>query len=1400
MSGTPAVDATSAGAATSQSAAASSAETAATPGTVSATTAATTAIAATKPVLSALASGDAVTLYFDATLSKLSLSGSSSYQSMPQYSGNSENASPIYCYYGGSAHEMTRVSSTPTDYDYNVYALASVPSGSTVQFLTWNGTPNQCSNCTASTTVPTALAAPCFFADTSDECGYNNSYRSGYWGEKGTIRDAGTGKGSTVVDIPSGTQTKSADKLYLNSTFYDYYTDYELNGLNRDAYTEGFAINQKNWVTFREFDQALSDYYASSGTESFPLYTGHFQPYNGTMFSAVAGTLNLSGYSNYNRFMAINNSGHDASGTDGKWYQVAQGLVASSLANYSNGDGTLQTNGGETQPHFNASFLEGSNSKKAKLGDVYNNVSFPFVKSSAFTDYQDGVSSGNKGKVSYWSYDSAKTSVEMKKDSSTGQYYLDDFGYDGSSNTSRPWSKNLNSSSGWNRDNADYGIFPFNSGSTETNANTYDYGFGYKLTIPFKLTSDGKIAGTDGQKYDTVFNFSGDDDVWVYVDGKLALDLGGDHAMTSGRLDFATKQYAVDTTVTNNNTHTNAGAKGDGTGVQSNSGSFSLVGGNGAQHYITLYYMERGMWESNMSVNFNFPDQNELLVGKTVDTTTNKVNDLFKGLFGDTKEFAYSISNQATHYGAKASTTTAAKSVAYSITSSNLAAASSSNTFAYEGTHAGKSDVAHYVAHYINSGLAYTDKRLGTISGVASDTDANGTKWGGLSFDIQSSASYLLSNCYLKITDANGHVASGRLTSGTLVGSASNSPNVWSTVKVSLGKLSGWNAIDSNVVSVAFEYDGTGKNVYAQPDFYLANLSFNPVTSTSSDGFETLDKDVADYGSVEAGDLMAASGALYSDDEATASTTDDTMGVVDSDGMFYLKDGETLDFVNQFRRGSYIGLTEELTPAQKALYATSYTVYEDGVAVGSSGTAGKSVTNASVRNLTNVSGTSVFDGRQENYLTDDAAFGDGLTSSLTKSGYANTGYTQTAYPTSSDGNTFVFRSYANPDTASSPIKISTVFDNAVRTGKVTVSKAQLGGAALDGSYTFYVEFYDVGGIGAETDGSLWSGPYTINTTDNTSFEIDGIPVGTQYRIHEVLPADGSSLGRVTEASAPTTSLEQLDGTVPASVTGADALSSAYVEGTAVEADETSSTGGKSYSYTFSNMKKPTVDLTLEKSWNGETAPSGASVRFGLYRHAVPIADVNAYADNGTAPTIPDLFSGSAVDSTNWAQVGDVIELTSGVSWKDVVTGLDCCAYDASGDVSGVYSYAIVELDAQGNPVKAGGSLSLGDDGSPYVTDYSAARVDLYKSYATHIKDKEGDVTSGIGTDALTATITNKAQTYALPKTGGMGVLPFELAGVALLIAALGLYGMRNARGRTDAAFSGNEKDMGKAER
>ena len=444
----------------------------------------------------------AIRIYYDATFSKMATGDAGNY-SIPK----ANNSETIYFRIkGGDGVESESGTLVKDGTNENLYYI-DIPQG--YSSIIFSGEKIDADNATKENGVSTAwLTIPtdgknCFYADTNDDAVYTNGQRGGYWAPKDTPRaETWKNTGTKVVDIASDNFTEEANTKYVTSTLYDYYTDYELNGNNRDNYNStyytpgekgGFA-SQRSWVVFRQFDSALSDYYSNCNAQ-YPIYTGHFQPtYSnwGIKFEEISAALNLWGFNsafkNENRFMAINNSTINEN-NKGEYYDYAyQGLVESQT---STGDATgepllkdTKENTKVAEPHFDEAFLSGTNSKKAKLGDVYKNVAFPFTKRQIFND--------DTG-VDYWYFDSQDTTLYLKQDSTTEQYFLK------SSTENRERSRNLDSNSAQKTINkngenvSSYGYFPFNETATEGRASTYNYGFGTKLQMDFTLTDDGKV-------------------------------------------------------------------------------------------------------------------------------------------------------------------------------------------------------------------------------------------------------------------------------------------------------------------------------------------------------------------------------------------------------------------------------------------------------------------------------------------------------------------------------------------------------------------------------------------------------------------------------------------------------------------------------------------------------------------------------------------------------------------------------------------------------------------------------------------------------------------------------------------------------------------------------------------
>ena len=561
----------------------------------------------------------------------------------------------------------------PKDYTHVQFSDTATPPTDNINGI--NG------RATATLTWDSSLTEPCFYADTGDDINYGGGYRDGYWDKKSAIRDAEAGKKKVdqnrkpVVKLEEKAFTQQANTKYIDSTLYDYYSDYELNGKTRADYSKEEFQTHRAFVEFEQFDRALSDYYKDyvpSSTEKkvqYPLYTGHFQPNrDSAWFSDIAANLGLYGWGYkdtetgdlYNTFMAVNNAVVDVKGTTENSLDSStfQGLVSDKRDK--NHNPTLYgTNLAE--PHFNEAFLTGENSAKAVLGKVYKDVAFPFTQSTVFKGTNNNDE--KESVAQYWYYDSSKTPLYLKKDTNEKDGYYLDSTMEG---TEKNRSQNLNTV---NKPTGTYGFFPFNQYAGD-HVIKYNYGYGAKLQFDFTLTEDGQIVvGHDDKgKEQTVpirFFFSGDDDVWVFIDDQLVLDVGGAHAKAQGLLEFG-EDASGDNTVTsyvskikdsNNQNYDSLKSNPKRVTFRDTPYEFywkskkPMTLPKNTKHTLTMYYMERGMWESNMAVAFNFPDHNELQVEKQVDATgiRGKLQPCFTN---SNLQFTVGIKNWATHYAA----------------------------------------------------------------------------------------------------------------------------------------------------------------------------------------------------------------------------------------------------------------------------------------------------------------------------------------------------------------------------------------------------------------------------------------------------------------------------------------------------------------------------------------------------------------------------------------------------------------------------------------------------------------------------------------------------------------------------------------------------------------------------
>lgn len=406
---------------------------------------------------------------------------------------------------------------------------------------------------------------------------------------------------------------------------------------------------------------------------------------------------------------------------------------------------------------------------------------------------------------------------------------------------------------------------------------------------------------------------------------------------------------------------------------------------------------------------------------------------------------------------------------------------------------------------------------------------------------------------------------------------------------------------------------------------YLRNFTFSSApTLPKQTGFTTAQYDVPDYGSATSGKLENAAFAVFSSNLGNGD-------VVDENGQFLLQDGETVTFNDQFRRGSYIALQEQIDPE---LYDTTWTVYENDVPVTSVSGNSKVVTTGEVNTLQNVSGTAPNDGRTEKAVV------------ATLDGHnTQNAYTEAQKP---NADMLVFRSYRNSADDNELTKLKVVFNNKVKTGKLIIRKVPAEGETLEGqTFTFTVRFGDVGG---QSLGNIIPPKEYTCTVENHNGEyygeivIDKIPVGTRFVVWEN-EQTGTSLKSVS-----------FEGGKDCAV----AADGVKVYGTIAEGEAHAVTA------TFVNTARELIGITVKKEWKTQDGTTD-----------IPQADLpNAIYLQLQRTETPNV-------ANSWQTVSgyESVELKKPdgyEGWTKQFTGLD--KYDASktGQDRTPYTYRVLE--------------------------------------------------------------------------------------------------------------------------
>lgn len=1073
--------------------------------------------------------GDTRTIYFDNFLSALSdLQVSynttdsdwnwSSYYDMKEYSGNFTGSTYVWQY--DIPADATQVRFTGKNND-----------------VTWTS---------VDITVSNGYDYPCWYAsqdkETIDEGDWWNNYQStgtlaGYWS---SLYDVNT-QGDNGVNIKSGTFSQEQGVYYATADFYDYYSDSELSG---GTPYDNTTYNRQGDT----FNRALSKYYKANNVGGTAEKTNP-----NTLYFGSGGTTGLDDEMTQNDGEGL--YGYDPGTHQNSWdgsgntrHTIVDGIVDDTLT-----DGTM-TQGGLKSPLFDSSWLRGSNDYRTALGQVYSNVLFPFTMNN------DG----------YWEFDSAKASdaVVLREDVFEG-YYLE--------RTNRPLSNPTTVSDS-------YGFFPYDDPDTVNSSDGHQRNNmnGVKMSIPFSLTDTKQVRNADGTSEDIEFTFTGDDDVWLFIDGQLVLDLGGIHDTASATINFRTGKI----TYPNSGT-TQTIVNLDSETVSAREEIVKNLDPN-TTHTITMFYLERGLEQSNLKMTFNFLQSSQLQVSNTVEIPE-EINDVFDEALTHLGGFQYDLKNQAVSGG-----TTAVENSAGYIKPGNHTALNATDTSGKTNiTMSNDGDQITYVntigqtLDVGSNNQTAIDARLGTIQ-----TSFSIGNYEYLRMNVNSSVSSQSgASLYVALVDNDGNRIGGWASVATYE-SNSNSlyANNWSMVRIDFDKLAqiqGTSFNKNNVTGIQIGFRSDATVQIKDLELYEA-MEEQPTT-----GFQVSMEQISDYGSIQSGALSNAEGAVYEHYDSAEATTGKTAMV--TGGAFALADGQRAVFTDKFRFGSYIYVNQE---SDEDIFDTTWTLTEGdsdilaGYLASNRGDI-NTVSNGNVNSLKDISGTMVNDGRTS--LVNNQAVA------------LNGGEGETA---------FVYRNYANPDdTVTAPVNLKVAYTNTLKYGSVTVEKRidvtnltkdQIN-AYKNSEYEFRLLFRNVAGRALEQqvgDGTDLTATLTVQVGDTVQQDgnnkylvgkatFDGIPAGTFYEIKEV-QQDGISVSSVAAVQGTVEEgqtahriweVQSPDGNDAGENSDNMTDEEAHVIGIAYNSDQ---------SYVFTNTRTETFDLKVRKDWRTEDGTNGGN--------------------------------------------------------------------------------------------------------------------------------------------------------------------------------------------------------------
>ncbi len=450
----------------------------------------------------------------------------------------------------------------------------------------------------------------------------------------------------------------------VNAVFYDYFTDYEIENGWRSVYGSDNESSRTylNRVPYKKLNRYISDLVGTpGGSWTFPMYFGNFFAgdnidydtyYYGTLLkNQINGASAQTPWYNPEKqvytddnglfnFSIFANDSNSIASLAGGYTASMQGLVKDNLSGDESQDASkrqLMVADGVEAPYFGDKIVDDGYANKVT-------AQFPMRVNKTHTGDEKAYDADG-AEIPYATYEFNSGGKDTSITSDNVAFTYNDDGTVNAITYGRGSSYELLDAYHALGGNTDFnggqdhrGFFPFDSKASGSNI-AYDYGFGMRLDIPFNLTKDGYIAGTNvegGSHTPMKFEFEGDDDVWVFIDGKLVLDLGGDHGNAKGEINFADRSSTVYTGIVEANSVPAYGGSNyasrsasAGTASQMEFGDNILPLTDGEYdtsktHTMTVFYMERGLIESNLKMLFSIsPIENQLAVKNTVKADVN---------------------------------------------------------------------------------------------------------------------------------------------------------------------------------------------------------------------------------------------------------------------------------------------------------------------------------------------------------------------------------------------------------------------------------------------------------------------------------------------------------------------------------------------------------------------------------------------------------------------------------------------------------------------------------------------------------------------------------------------------------------------------------------------------------